>query len=116
MTATVTVEVARRDDVLMIPTTALRFKPDAALLAKFAAAAPAARAKSPIVWVTDGTQLTAKPVAIGASDATHTEIVNGSLAEGTRVVTRGASAGVPAKPAVAASGNPLMPSRPGPPR
>ena len=35
MTANVTIEVARRDAVLRVPAAALRFKPDAAVLARF---------------------------------------------------------------------------------
>ena len=37
MTANVTIEVARRDDVLRVPAAALRFKPDADVLARFGA-------------------------------------------------------------------------------
>jgi HlyD family secretion protein len=116
MTATVTIEVARRDGVLMVPTAALRFKPDAAMLATLGATALPAGAKSAAVWVSDGTRLTATPVQIGASDATHTELVNPSLVVGTKVVTRAASAPTTATKATG-TGNPLMPTRPpGPPR
>ena len=39
MTANATIEVARRDDVLRVPSAALRFKPDAGALAHFSASA-----------------------------------------------------------------------------
>src|SRR5262249_56793619 len=47
MTATVTIEVARRDDVLRVPNAALRFRPDAAVLASFAPRVTAAPAPLP---------------------------------------------------------------------
>ena len=117
MTANVTIEVARRDGVLRVPTAALRFKPDAKTLASAGSAPPATSSKSPMVWVSDNGHLTATPVRLGAADATHTELVNPSLAEGALVVTRIAATAA-AKPATTSSsnGNPLMPSRPGPPR
>jgi hypothetical protein len=43
MTANVTIEVARRDAVLRVPAAALRFKPDAKLLASLGATAPAGK-------------------------------------------------------------------------
>ena len=118
MTANVTIEVARRDDVLRVPNAALRFKPDAKTLASAGVAAPTASSKSPMVWVSENGRLTATAVRIGAADATHTELVTASIGEGALVVTRMASASAAARPAAASSsnGNPLMPSRPGPPR
>lgn len=115
MTANVTIEVARRDAVLRVPTAALRFKPDAKTLASGGNAPPATSSKSPMVWVSQNGHLTAMPVRLGAADATHTELVNPSLAGGALVVTRMASTAA-AKPATTSSsnGNPLMPSRPGP--
>lgn len=117
MTANVTIEVARRDDVLRVPNAALRFKPDAKTLASAGVVASATTSKSPMVWVSVNGRLTPTPVRTGAADATQTEILNPSFAEGTLVVTRMASVGA-AKPATSSSsnGNPLMPSRPGPPR
>ncbi len=113
MTATVTIEVARRDDVLRVPTAALRFKPSADVLASQGVTAPPG--KSPTVWVATKGQLAPAAVQVGATDVTYTEIVNPALAEGTQVVTRAAIAGSTTTPA-AATNNPLMPSRPGPRR
>ena len=112
MTATVTIEVARREDVLRVPTAALRFKPSTDLLASLGATAPAG--KSPTVWISNAGKLTATPVQVGASDATFTELLSPSLVEGAQVVTRAnspASSATTTRQAVP-TGNPLMPSRP----
>lgn len=110
MTATVSIEVARRDGVLRVPTAALRLKPDAAVLASLGASAALAVTKGPAVWISEGTRVTRTGVQVGATDGTHTEIVGGLLLEGTLVLTRIVTAGTP-KPTSTAS-NPLMPSRP----
>jgi HlyD family secretion protein len=92
MTATVTVEVARRDDVLRVPAAALRFKPDAAVFARFARpgtqSVGATAMKGPTVWVSDGTTITPVVVRVGANDAAQTELLDAPFAEGTLVVTR----------------------------
>src|SRR6476646_8581200 len=89
MTANVTIEVSRRQNVLRVPAAALRFKPDAKTLARFAegSAAPPP-AKSLTVWVSSGTKIAPVPVRIGATDGTHTEILDAPIGEGARVVTR----------------------------
>jgi HlyD family secretion protein len=112
MTANVTIEVARRDDVLRVPNAALRFKPDAKTLASAGGTAPASSSKSPMVWVTENGRLSASPVRTGAADATHTEVVDPSFGEGAIVVTRMASTAAAPSPASSSNGNPLMPSRP----
>ena len=112
MTANVTIEVARRDDVLRVPNAALRFKPDAKTLASVGGTAPASSSKSPMVWVTENGRLTAIPVRTGAADATHTEVVDPSFGEGALIVTRMASTAAAPSPASSSNGNPLMPSRP----
>jgi HlyD family secretion protein len=115
MTATLNIEVARRDGVLRVPSAALRFKPDASVLAHYAAgsaaAAPATTGKG--VWVMNGSSIAPVAVTPGLSDATYTEIVNSPISEGAAVVTRSQApeAGVPA-PATG-TGNPLLPQRPG---
>ena len=120
MTANVTIEVTRRDDVLRVPAAALRFKPDADVLAHFGVqGAKAPTGKSATVWVSSGT--TVEPVAVttGASDGAQTEIVKGSLADGALVVTRAApkttsTTSTAATKSSATSGNPLMPAARGP--
>jgi hypothetical protein len=103
-----------------VPNAALRFKPDASVLASFAPKAPALPAatrgapssKTPTVWVLDGDAITPVAVTTGVSDATETEIVNPPFAEGTAVVLRVASAAAstPASP-TSPSNNPLIPQR-----
>jgi HlyD family secretion protein len=114
MTATLSIETARRDDVLRVPTAALRFKPDASVLAHYA---PGSTAQAPApgkgMWVMNGTTIAPVTVTAGLADATYTELLNTPVGEGAVIVTR-AIAPVPGAPApAAASGNPLMPTRPG---
>ena len=117
MTANVTIEVARRDDVLRVPAAALRFKPDAGgagALRRRGVKAPAG--KSATVWVSNGTTIAPVTVTLGASDGAQTEIVKGSLADGALVVTRAAvdvTTSTTAR-ASATAGNPLMPAARGP--
>jgi HlyD family secretion protein len=112
MTANATIEVARRDDVVRVPSLALRFKPDATVLGHFAmGAAPAP--KGPVVWVSSGETIAPVSVTPGASDGTFTEILGDAIAEGAVLVTRAtaaASATSSAAPAAAGAGNPLMPA------
>jgi len=116
MTANVTIEVARRDDVLRVPAAALRFKPDAEVLAHFGAqAAKPPSGKSATVWVSNGTTIAPVAVTTGASDGTQTEIVKGSLTDGALVVTRASSSSTAsASRASPTNGNPLMPAARGP--
>jgi HlyD family secretion protein len=118
MTATVTVEVARRDEALRIPNAALRFKPTEDLLAELgeatdsapsaakAAGRSAANHATRIWTLTDG-RLTPVSVQLGITDQKYTEALGSTLAPGTQVVT-----GVTTTEAAAASGggasNPLL--------
>jgi HlyD family secretion protein len=109
MTALVSVEVARHDDVLRVPSAAVAFKPDAGVVARFAvkgAALPAA--KSDVVWVSNGTSIAPVAVKTGGHDAANTEIVGAPFPEGTVVVTRASSSAAPAILTTAAS-NPGRP-------
>lgn len=128
MTANVSIEVARRDDVLRVPSAALRFKPSDVQLAALGqdpkllaqqngAAKPKTGSKSSTVWVYDG-GLHPNAVRTGVSDGAFTEIVDGSLKEGDTVATRMADTpggATPARTSGTANGNPLMPQQ-GPPR
>ena len=114
MTANATIEIARRDSVLRVPAAALRFKPDATVLAQYAggAAAPSGPAGKTL-WVMNGRTIAPVFVTIGASDGANTEVFTPSLTEGALVVTRAASASASSStPAPATSNNPLLPSRP----
>ena len=132
MTATLTVEVTRRDNVLRIPSAALRFKPSKSVLAALAegpadgggsgtgarpvatagtAAPPAGRGT---VWIYEGERLRPAEVRIGATDGSFTELVSGDVQEGTKLATRvtmpGATSGSTAP--AASTSNPLMGSGP----
>ena len=116
MTATAAIEIARRDGVLRIPSAALRFKPNADLLERLGPKGGLPLPKGPTVWTASASSIAPVPVKLGVSDATYTEIVEGSLVEGTQLVTRAAStaaATAAARPGAGASGNPLMPAAPG---
>jgi HlyD family secretion protein len=96
MTANVTVEIARADDVLRVPNAALRFR--------------ASREDGSRVWriSADGQP---RPITVrtGLSDGTTTAILDGELAANEQVVT-----GVPVEAAAntQAGGSPLIPRRP----
>jgi HlyD family secretion protein len=112
MTVTATIEVARRDDVLRVPSAALRFRPTDDTLKAFSQ--QRAQTQGPSVWVFDGT-LHQQSIKTGATNGTFTEIPEGSLPEGARVVTRVATADENAKTQTLAKNNPLL-AQPGPQR
>jgi HlyD family secretion protein len=115
MTATLTIEIARREQVLRVPTAALRFKPSADVLARLDST-PAQQQKGPTLWIPSGKGIAPLAVKTGAADATYVEIVGGSLVEGAPVVTRAATTAdatsTTSRPATTAPGNPLLPSTP----
>jgi HlyD family secretion protein len=129
MTATVSIEVARRSDVLRVPNAALRFRPSsevAKALGVVSSATPPAASAGAQAAVSGGKDATVwryvdgrlKPVALktGISDGSVTEMVSGALAvadELTTAVQLGATAS--AKTTMPATGNPLMGSQPPPP-
>jgi len=99
MTANVAIDVSRADDVLRVPTSALRFRP--------AGDEPAAAAsnEAPRIWVLrDGRP---QPVAVtpGLSDGALTAIDSSRIAEGESVITGAAQAGT----AASAASSPLLP-------
>jgi HlyD family secretion protein len=127
MTATLTVEVARRDNVLRVPSSALRFKPTASMLAALNQPVESSDSQSPrvrpvatagtiaprtnrgTIWTYDGERLRPVQVTIGVSDATFTEVVDGDVHEGAALATRvtlPGAAGAAAPPST--STNPLM--------
>jgi HlyD family secretion protein len=110
MTANLTVEVTRRDNVLRIPAQALRFKPAATTATTGKPASPSDRGT---VWVVDGDVLQPVQIKVGLTDGTFTELVDGAVGEGTTLATRATVQGsqTPARPA-GGSNNPLMGSTP----
>jgi HlyD family secretion protein len=106
MTANVTITTAHRDDVLRVPTRALRFRPPD--LAPDGAVAAPARQPGARVWVLDGARdPEERPVRTGITDDQFTEILSG-LDEGARVVT--AVRREPVAPVE--GGSPFLPSMP----
>ncbi len=90
MTATVTIEVGRRQDVLKVPNAALRYIPDL----------PPERLKAlrkdlnvkkneALIWTPAGNELKPIKVSLGLSSDRETEIQAEGLAEGTRVAIPG---------------------------
>jgi HlyD family secretion protein len=90
MTATVTVEVARADNVLRVPNAGLRFR---------------GSAQRPRVWVLQNGEVKPVPVQPGISDGATTAVPEGTVAEGAQVVT-GQTGGSTAR---GAGGSPLLP-------
>ena len=127
MTATVTIEVARRDDALMVPASALRFKPTAEVLTALggapggAAPACAGGTGCGVLWTYDGTALRAVAVRTGISNGTAVEVLEGGVPEGTGAVTAVKTAAASAKTVTAAgtasssTRSPLLSTMPGPP-
>ena len=117
MTATLTIEIARRGNVLRVPSAALRFKPSAEVLERLDSTPAQPLPKGPVVWTSAGSAIAPVSIKIGAADATYTEIADGSLPEGTQVVTRVAASADPAsstsRPGTGNAGNPLLPTAPG---
>jgi HlyD family secretion protein len=115
MTANITIEVARRENVLRVPAAALRFRPTDEMLAALGetpepAVQPGGHAAKPgtgTVWVYDGGLHPAK-ITTGITDGQFTEVTGGSLSEGSEVVTRVAQPGTTSTSA-SNSSNPLMP-------
>jgi HlyD family secretion protein len=105
MTGTAEIIAARRDDALLVPNAALRFRPAPPAAAKKssggilsrmmprpprqtaqrAAAPPKGQAQS--VWVLREGQPVAVAVTVGATDGRMTEVTGGEVSEGTRVIT-----------------------------
>jgi HlyD family secretion protein len=100
MTANVSIVVARKDDVLMVPNGALRFNPPRELAqganqgiptpvggSRKPSASGEARPLTKTVWKQSATgELETVPVQTGISDGLVTEIISGALREGDQVI------------------------------
>ena len=112
MTAAVTIETARADDVLKVPNAALRFTPKSASTGARPAQANGRGAKSggdngAAVWVLVQDRPMRVPVQPGISDGRDTAILDGDLTPGAAVLTGTTSTSAPA--AAAPSTSPLLP-------
>jgi HlyD family secretion protein len=118
MTASVTFVYAERNDVLRVPNAALRFRPAPDVMARMrgekegAATKPGGPTGQPrlqrgakddptqrTVWVSHGQTAEAVVLHTGVSDGTLTEVLEGKVAAGDKLVTD-----VPEKPGAPASG------------
>ncbi|HEY6895684.1 MAG TPA: efflux RND transporter periplasmic adaptor subunit [Rhodocyclaceae bacterium] len=115
MTAYVNIAVAERKGVLKVPNSALRFKPADAPKAEVAKESAKEGGGKPgngggerkkrdasqgTVWVLEGEHLTPVSVTLGITDNRNTEVVDGELKAGDRVVTaENSPGGASAKPA-----------------
>ncbi|MFO7692819.1 MAG: efflux RND transporter periplasmic adaptor subunit [Vicinamibacterales bacterium] len=127
MTATVTIEVARRADALLVAASALRFKPTAAMLASLGAgsdARPASCAGASncgTLWVYDGAAMRGVAVRTGITNGTAVEILEAPVAEGAAAVSAitlpaGSSKTVTSSASSSStSRSPLLSASPGPP-
>ena len=97
MTAYVSIGVASRSDVLLVPNAALRFKPADIEKNAEKAASEAKRngegrgkkrdSSSGTVYVVDGNELRPVSIQVGITDNRNTEVISGDLKPGERVVT-----------------------------
>lgn len=100
MTASVTVQVARRAQALRVPNLALRLRPTAEQLAALGATAGATTVasgsgkgpKAAGVWRSVGGTFERVPVQVGLTDGSFTEILGGTLKADDRVATAIAAA------------------------
>ena len=79
MTAYISIEVDRRDNALLVPNAALRFRPRDRELAR-------SRPAGSTVWIVRGEQLAPVAIRAGISNGRLTEVVEGELKAGERVV------------------------------
>ena len=78
MTASVRIETARADDVLRVPTAALRFRPPGEAL-------PAETGVG--VWVIEADELRHIELELGVANARYAELVSGALEPGAELIT-----------------------------
>ncbi len=99
VTATINIQVGRRDGVLRVPGAALRWVPTREMFSATHQAVPpqvaaemsaknrAYEGATGYVWVLNGAELHALPVKIGLSDGAFTEVSGAGVTEGLPVVT-----------------------------
>ncbi len=86
MTANVTFEVARADDVIKIPNSALRFDPDPPSMTS-APMSRKAEPTKPTVYVLANGRPDRREIEIGISNGVFSELIEGNLEEGDAVIT-----------------------------
>lgn len=96
MTATVTIEIEKRSDVLRVPNAALTYRPPTE-----------PKGRGPEVWVESSGTPARTPLTTGISDGSYTEVLSGNIAEGAMVITGRAAAAAPQARVTNASSNPF---------
>jgi HlyD family secretion protein len=116
MTANATIEVARRNEALRVPSAALRFRPGSADSSSPAGRADVSGRPVAQVWLSRNGELTPIAVRPGLTDGQFTEIVEGGLTEGDTVAVHQSTPEQRVRPAAATSPfqfmQPQMPTRP----
>jgi HlyD family secretion protein len=109
MTASVSIEIARADDVLRVPASALRFRPAPESTEARAPQVPRTGG-GPHVWVWNAGAMQPVRVEPGLSNGTMTAVTGGDLTEGAEVVTGTSNS---TQRAAAPTTSPLLPTRRG---
>lgn len=114
LTANITIYTLERDNVLTIPTKALRFVPEADRLNGLGLTVTGQETEAPagqrLVWIKNGANLQPKAVTAGSTSGSFTEITGG-LREGEEIVVDLEAAS--AAPVATAEKSPFMPGPPG---
>lgn len=115
LTANITIFTQEKDNVLCVPSKALRFTPDKLLIGTNDKVSDAPQAAHKL-WTYDGSSFVAHPVEIGTNNGMMTEIISG-VPEGIKVVADATAGKAPASEAVqeeqSGDKSPFMPSHPG---
>ncbi|NDW18463.1 efflux RND transporter periplasmic adaptor subunit [Dysgonomonas sp. 216] len=119
LTANVSIYTLEENNVLMIPTKAMRFNPDPEIIAQVGDGDIEIQNNSNVgqgkktVWVKNGNNLSQKEISIGTSDGINIQILTG-LSDGEEVVTGiSQKTDMPAMPENGGESSPFMPQRPG---
>ncbi len=111
LTANVTIYILDKQDVLNVPSRALRFTPEKPLINDKDVVKDCEGEHK--VWTYEGNVFTAHPVEIGISNGVYTEILSG-LSEGMAVITEASIGQVESKESSSSSErSPFMPTPPG---
>ncbi|SEF85450.1 efflux RND transporter periplasmic adaptor subunit [Parabacteroides chinchillae] len=115
LTANVTIYTMEQENVLTIPTKALRFVPDENILTPMGITVTDINKETPagkrLIWVKEGQKLQPRTVTVGSTSGNHIEITEG-LKEGEEIIVDLASATVTPSPEMAEK-SPFMPGPPG---
>lgn len=112
LTANVKFILAQRENVLIVPNSALRFTPGAQIPG--AANVPELASGERLVWTlnSDGQSITPVKVKTGLNNGSSTEIISGNLSENATVVTAAETVTVAAASSSTENKSPFMPTPP----